>query len=284
MLHSVCEGKDVGDTILLIASQIYHGKESILKNDELCMPIVKMNMAAGKKAIDSCRHKTAYSYLEAASSLLPDDCWESHYDISLRLNFMMASAANSSCKYEEAGFILQRILKEAHCTKDKLPSCFLLSQSKSAFFCMLIWPLHLLVSLTHYTVASLVSLAQGKVADAYITCSSILTQLGETVPESVTPETVAAMIPETLRMYDEVYGDDWLGKKMEDMTLRNVVKFYSSMATSAFFCKPPHIVAYFVCKVVQLSLQNGVCQHTPLAFLQLSNIIIQDGNNTACAQ
>lgn len=99
------------------------------------MPIVRLNMAAGKKAMDSFRHKTAYSYLEAAFSLLPDDCWESHYEISLRLGFMMASAANSSCKYDVAESVLKRILKEAHCTEDKLPSYFLLSQSKFIFSC-----------------------------------------------------------------------------------------------------------------------------------------------------
>ncbi len=92
------------------------------------------------------------------------------------------------------------------------------------------------------------------------------------------------MIPETLRKYDEVYGDDWLGKKMEDYTLRYVVRFYVQMITSAFFFKVPHIVAYFVCKVVQLSLQNGVCQHTPLSLLQLSNVLIRSGNNAQCAQ
>ena len=135
MLHSVCEGKDVGDTILLIATQINHGKEFILKDDELCLPFAKLNMAAGKMAIDSCRHKTACSYLEVASSLLPNDHWESYYVISLRLSFMMASAANSSCKYDDAEIILQRILKEARCTKDKLPSYFVLSQRKCIFSC-----------------------------------------------------------------------------------------------------------------------------------------------------
>ena len=133
MLHSVCDGKDVGGTILLIATQINHGKESILKDNELCMSIVKLNMAAGKMAIDSCRHKTAYAYLKVASSLLPNDHWESHYDTSLRLGFMMASAANSSCKYDDAENILRGILKEALCTKDKLPSYFLLAQSKYIF-------------------------------------------------------------------------------------------------------------------------------------------------------
>ncbi len=133
-------------------------------------------------------------------------------------------------------------------------------------------------------VAFTVFQAQGKVADAYDTCASILTQLGETIPESVVPAESVAIIPETLRKYDEVYGDEWLGKKMEDYTLRYAVRFYGHMITSAFFFKLPHVVTYFACKAVQLSLQNGFCQYTPLSFLQLSNALIRSGNTAQCAQ
>ncbi len=132
--------------------------------------------------------------------------------------------------------------------------------------------------------SSTVFQAQGKVSDAYDTCSSILTELGETIPESVDPDETVAIIPETLRKYDEVYGDDWLGRKMEDYTLRYVVRFYGQMITCAFFFKVRHIVSYYVCKVVQLSLRNGVCEYTPLSMLQLSNVLIRSGNNAHCAQ
>eukprot|EP00984_Skeletonema_dohrnii_P012669 scaffold5171_cov139-Skeletonema_dohrnii-CCMP3373.AAC.1 len=50
------------------------------------------------------------------------------------------------------------------------------------------------------------------------------------------------------------------------------------MASAAYFCKPSHVVAYFVCKMVQLSLQNGVCQYTPLALMQLTSIVIRIDN------
>ena len=132
-------------------------------------------------------------------------------------------------------------------------------------------------------LASLVFLAQGYPCKAYATCSSILSQLGETVPDTVTVEMVGGIIPETLRMYSEVYGDDWLGKQMEDTKLCNIVKFYSAIATAAYFFKPTHAPAYFVCKMVQMSLRNGVCQHTPLALMQLSNMVIQI-NNAASVQ
>ena len=126
--------------------------------------------------------------------------------------------------------------------------------------------------LTRTLPASLVFISQGHANKAFDTCSSILTQLGETVPDAVTVETVGGMIPETLSMYSQVYSDDWLGRKMEDTKLCNIVKFYSVIATAAYFCKPLHIGGYFVCKVVQISLQNGVCEHTPLALMQLSSI------------
>ena len=129
-LLSVCDGRNVGDTILVIASQINHGKESIQKNDELCISMAELNMAAGKKAIESCRHKEAYSYLNNALSLLPDDHWNSNYDLSLRVSFMMASAANSSSMYDEAEMLLQRIFEKGRCTTDKLPSYHLLVTSE----------------------------------------------------------------------------------------------------------------------------------------------------------
>ena len=129
-LYSICEGKDVGNTIFLIASQINHGKEFIEKDDALRIPVAKLNMKAGKLALDGCDHKLAYHYFAASLSMLPDDSWESNYDLSLRLNFMMAKAANSSCRYDEAERTLQTILKRARCLQDKLPAYFLLVTSE----------------------------------------------------------------------------------------------------------------------------------------------------------
>ena len=120
--------------------------------------------------------------------------------------------------------------------------------------------------------------------DAYSTCSSILTQLGETVPESVSLECVGAMIAETLKMYDGMFSDAWLGKKMEDLKLQNIVKFYGALATCAFFCKAEHMIGFFVCKMTQLSLIHGPCPYTPIAFLRLSNFINRNGAKAALAQ
>ena len=92
-MYSVCGGdEDTGDTIIFpIASQINHGKEWILEDKDLSIAIAKLNMKAGKNAINGCDYETACSYLSAGLSLLPEDHWESHYDLSLRLNFLIES-------------------------------------------------------------------------------------------------------------------------------------------------------------------------------------------------
>ena len=130
VLYQFCDGNDVGDIIFLTASQINHGKEWIIKDKDLSIGIAVLNMKAGKKALDGCDHKTAYSYLRFAMSLLPEDHWESNYDLSLRLNFLMASATNSCCQYDEAEQILRKGLSNARCLDDQLPSYLLMSQSK----------------------------------------------------------------------------------------------------------------------------------------------------------
>jgi predicted ATPase len=130
-LYSSCDGKVVEDAIFLpIASQINHGKEWILKDNKFSIAIAELNMKAGKKALDGCDDKTAYSYLGTALSLLPRDHWESHYDLSLRIYFLMASAANSTCRDDEAELTLQKIFEKAQCLDDQLPSYLLLNESK----------------------------------------------------------------------------------------------------------------------------------------------------------
>ena len=125
---------------------------------------------------------------------------------------------------------------------------------------------------------------QGKIAEAYETGISILTQLGETVPESVSHEAIQTMIAETLKMYHSVYDDDWLKTKMEDKNLQSVIKIFVPMYVLATFCQPDLMAHYFICKAVQLSLQNGLCRYTPISFLNFSSIINRDGSHAKLAQ
>ena len=133
-----------------------------------------------------------------------------------------------------------------------------------------------MILILHYTLLSpaLVFLSQGKAVDAYNTCSSVMSHLGETIPESVTPQEVGVIVPETIHMVREVYGAEWLGKKNENESVRQILKFYTALITASYFFKEPCVMAYFVWRTVQLSLLHGASKYTPLAFLQLTNNVM----------
>ena len=124
-------------------------------------------------------------------------------------------------------------------------------------------------------------LAQAHWGEAYNKCSSILTQLGVTVPEpeSVSLETAESLVQNTLKRYTEVYGDDWLGKEMSDTTLCYTMKFYTLIANSIYFSQHKLVVAYYLCKAVQLSFNHGVCKYTPRALVILSSFVVQFDNS-----
>ncbi len=124
---------DIGDAIFIIASQINYGEEDTLKNEEMCIKVVELNMKAGKRALDGFNHETAHSFLKTSSSLLPDDHWESNYQLSLQIGLLTARAAYSCSDFGAAESILQGILEKVLSTKDKLPAYSLLGTSKFHF-------------------------------------------------------------------------------------------------------------------------------------------------------
>ena len=124
--------------------------------------------------------------------------------------------------------------------------------------------------------------AQGKVNDVYNTCSSVLIKLGESIPESSTLNT-SKMVTETLNMYADV-GTKWLeGEKTNDKTLNTTLQLYRAIALASFFCKSYNMVVYFTSKAVQLTLQSGVTECTPLSLMQFASAAMTDDNAVRCS-
>ena len=125
--------------------------------------------------------------------------------------------------------------------------------------------------------------AQGKVSDAYDICSTILIELGETMPESFHFNVISSMITETLNMYEEVDADEWLkSEEMVDKKLGFIFQFYSAIALASYFCRSFYVVVFFVCRAVQLSLRKGICEYTPTSLIQFASLIIKDENALLC--
>ena len=62
----------------------------------------------------------------------------------------------------------------------------------------------------------------------------MLSHLGETIPETVTPQAVEAIVPETLYKIEKHYGAEWLGKKIENESVRQILKFYPALINASY--------------------------------------------------
>ena len=118
--------------------------------------------------------------------------------------------------------------------------------------------------------------------DVYNTCSSVLVEIGESIPESSALINSSEMIKDTLNMYKEV-GDKWLeGEKTNDKTLNTTLQLYRAIALASFFCKSYNMVVYFTCKAVQLTLQRGLCEFTLVSIMQFASVTTLDDNAALC--
>ena len=124
MIYSASKDQDLGDAVFQVADQINHGIDSSMIQPEM-REYANLFFAAGSRAVAMSDYDMARSYLENASKLLPSDHWSSHYEMSLRLQFLRAKTAYSSGKSEVANDMLKVIFRKGLCLVDKLDAYYL---------------------------------------------------------------------------------------------------------------------------------------------------------------
>ncbi len=84
--------QDLGKNIFMVMDQLNAGLEFVTKKEER-LRYAKLNLRAGKKALDSSAYEAALGYLQAGIILLGDTGWPDAYVLSLQLYTYAAEAA-----------------------------------------------------------------------------------------------------------------------------------------------------------------------------------------------
>lgn len=196
-----------------------------------------------------CNFLSSYAYLKTSVSLMPNNCWSSHYKLSLECHVYLGKAAPPCGYIDEAKQALNTILSEAK-VNDKIDA---------------------------YTL--LVSIqATDDPMTAFKTCIKVLAYLGESVPEDemenaqymdlflqVKSKFMAVVNGELI----EISEHENQGKE------RVAMHFYTQLVMLAFRVKPALLITY-ISKYASYALENKIkCKYTPTAIVTFASLLCQ---------
>ena len=212
-LRSVSSEDSLDDnTIFTIADQINHNL-GVLKQSSPSMrlEVASLNHKAGLAAMSRSDYDTASAYLKVSLQLLPDDHWQSNYCLSLDSYMATAKVACSSGDMDKSESALKSVFKEATSLEDKVEAYYLY------------------VNLLH---------SQERGEEAHLTCEDILSQLGENIPDHVSPEESKKLIQETIMLVSGLSEEKLTELKEADVNSQTIMRFLCLLGSISYFSKP----------------------------------------------
>ncbi len=123
--------------------------------------------------------------------------------------------------------------------------------------------------------AATVFISGKKILEAYNLCRQVLSQLGEEIPESLHQNQVSKMVEVTSKMVERISDKELLEMKEMNGRLSISMNFYSIMGTAAYFGKP-EMISFIACKMVGLTMENGLCKHSIIGLVQFAVVLCSD--------
>ena len=107
---------------------------------------------------------------------------------------------------------------------------------------------------------------------AYDICREVLSQVGQNIPETVYLYQTTAMAKTAARMVEGLSDKDLLAMKEMEPQLAAVMSFYSVMTRAACLAKP-EMLPFLACRMVQLTMVNGLCMDSLTGFFVLAGLL-----------
>lgn len=117
------------DALFTAANQVnLGGRDAVLNLGEL-VTMVKINLRAGKRAVDMADYTLAAQYFTQGISFLPDNHWIHHYSLSLELFELASTAALVTRNIQSLQYISGEVARNARSFEDKLNTYYIVTMS-----------------------------------------------------------------------------------------------------------------------------------------------------------
>ncbi len=232
LLLASLDASAIDERIFDVVSQLDHGVDLLTdqaERDELA----RLNIIAGKKAKASIAYASARSFLAVAATLLPEDAWETRYDVLFPL-FMERAECEYLCgAFERAEALFELLLGRArtHCDAAEVYE----------------------LRLKLYHVA-------GKNDEALAMASEALRLFGVEIPAD-DDELAAATHAEAAAIEKNLGGrriaDLADAPEATDPGVRAVIGLLSNATPAAYIGTRPQVFPFIILKLVNVSLVHG---------------------------
>ncbi|MHC5859093.1 ATP-binding sensor histidine kinase [Nostoc sp.] len=236
------------DNIFDIVNQLNKSIDLIQEQYEK-IHLADLNLIAANRALLAAAFEPAYNYFSQGISLLPVDCWQQQYHLTLGLYTGAAQAACFCTKFVEMKALVDVALAQIDNISDKVK-------------------IYELLILYHHT--------QSQFKEAVSVAVQPLALLGETFPENPDTQSFIDAFTHTQKLIAEV-GFENLDKLpwVHDSSKADAMRILYRALSPAFFAVPA-MWGLIVCRLLDLTIQYGESPLTSYAVAMFS-IMLNSG-------
>ncbi len=242
---------EVEENLFSIVQQLNSGRQ-ILETDQDKIGLAELNLKACKKAKSSAAFKSALSLAEMGIRLLPEKHWEQHYDLSIQLFKEAAEAEHLNGNFDQARRLYTEALSYAK------------SDTEKAFI---------------YSEQIYLHTTQTKFLEATELIVEGLNMLGVYIPES--DDELRQLLFQELNILNDTFTELEVGQlsnlpKMTDLRCIAILQVISGSGENALMTLGKHaLLAYLICKSINLILKHGNCEFSVNMFISYSIVLTQ---------
>jgi predicted ATPase len=196
------------DMFFCAVNQINLGGPSAISDREDYFIMATYNLMAGKRAMAMSEFHTAYNLFDNGINFLRKNHWHDNYSFSLEIFDLAAKAALASGNTQALRILTDHVLRRGRCFEDKLNAHFILMSSRAC--------------------SSLIS-------EALENGLEIVSQLGEEIPKTPTPDYVGQQIQYTLAITSGISHEFVSNMVMVDTQKLALMRFLAKLSELSFF-------------------------------------------------
>jgi len=229
LLLSVMSETEKEEKIFEIVNQLNKGADLIVVETER-EELAKLNLVAAQRAKSATAYVAAIEYATKGIQLLPTNCWQQCYELTLALHDLAAEVACLSGDFKQMEQIVEEVVQNARQLLDKVKV---------------------------YEVRILAEVAQSQQPKAIKTALSILELFGVLFPEQPTDADITESLQQTQDVLKGKHLEDFLElPEMTDFQALATIRILAAV-TAAVYQAVPELLPLIVCKQIRLSIEYG---------------------------